>query len=74
MKDINMYKIISTDYNDKQIIRTFETAIQAREWYNECKFSKQVAFLEIFEIEKWSERRLYDHAQLEEECASLGKD
>ena len=69
-----MYKIIATNYDDKQIIRTFETAVEAREWYNECKFSKQIAFTEIFEIEKWNERRLYEHAQLEEECEKLGCD
>lgn len=67
-----MYKIIATDYDDKQIIRSFETAVEAREFYNECKHSKTIAFTEIMEITCYDEMRLYAHAQLEEECERLG--
>ena len=74
-----MYKLVVTYLYDeaadeKQLVRTFETAVEAREFFNQYNDMKQVAFIEIFEIEKWTRERLNAHAQLEEECEKLGCD
>lgn len=69
-----MYKLIATDYNEKQHIRLFENATEARDWYNELIIIKHIAFIEIFEIEKLTRDRLNMYAQLEEECLALGCD
>lgn len=74
-----MYKLVITFAHDeasdeRQSIRSFETAVEARDCYNEHIAMRNVAFIEIFEVSKWDRQRLNSHAQLEEECENIGCD